>query len=197
MFKIFLFILSVYLGVTSFAEVLDKDLLGPIKGDVIIGDPNAPNTIIAYSSLSCPLCAHFHKNLFPEIEKKYLKTKKAKFIFRYFAIKPVDLKAGALLVCVPDDKKHIFIDVLFLTQKNWAIETTKPEEALESIGRLGGLDGNLISKCLRDKGIEDSLNNIRDNALNLLSINSAPTFLINGKKIVGVIDSKFIEKELT
>jgi hypothetical protein len=32
----------------------------------ILGDPGAPVTIIEYSSLTCPHCAHFHTDILPE-----------------------------------------------------------------------------------------------------------------------------------
>ena len=33
---------------------------GPL-GDVVLGKPNAPVTVIEYVSLTCPHCAHFQK----------------------------------------------------------------------------------------------------------------------------------------
>lgn len=181
----------------AIAEQIDVNLLGPMEGDIVIGDPDSKNTIIEYSSLTCPSCAYFHANIFPEIDRKYLQTKKAKMIFRHFAIKQHDLKAGALSVCVPKKEQKIFLDVLFKTQRNWGFEVSDPSEALEYLARLGGLDGKTARKCLEDKSIEKAILNIRENAQNKMKINATPTFIINGKKFQGAIGIDIIEKELS
>ncbi|MBP9791715.1 MAG: DsbA family protein [Rickettsiales bacterium] len=181
----------------ALAKKVDAIHLMPMADDIVIGDNDAPNVIIEYSSLSCPLCGYFHANVFPKIEEKYLKTKKVKFIFRNFPIKPVDLKAGAISLCVPEDKKEVFLKVLFRTQRNWSVETSSYSEILEVIAKLGRVDGDMIKKCLEDKGLEDRVIKIREYAQNNLKVNSTPTFIINGKKFNGVIDMVTIEQELS
>ena len=41
---------------------MEGTLLDIAKNDFIIGDENAPITIIEYASMSCSHCADFHKN---------------------------------------------------------------------------------------------------------------------------------------
>ena len=38
--------------------------------DFMIGDENAPITIIEYASMSCSHCANFHTNTLPELKKR-------------------------------------------------------------------------------------------------------------------------------
>ncbi len=40
---------------------------GP-DGDVVLGSDKAPVTIIEYASMTCPHCAHFSENTFPELQ---------------------------------------------------------------------------------------------------------------------------------
>ena len=40
------------------------------KSEKFLGDNNAKITIIEYASMTCDHCANFHKNIFPEIEKR-------------------------------------------------------------------------------------------------------------------------------
>ena len=51
----------------------------------VLGDPEAPVTIIEFASLSCPHCAAFHKERFPWLKKHFLDTGKVKFIFKPIA----------------------------------------------------------------------------------------------------------------
>ena len=61
------------------AVVLDNIVLG----DVVLGDADAPITIIEYASLTCPHCAHFHESVMPVIEER-IELGEVKFIFREF-----------------------------------------------------------------------------------------------------------------
>jgi protein-disulfide isomerase len=194
--KIIFLILSLYTSI-ALAEQVDPIHYSIREDDIIIGDLNAPNTIIEYSSLSCPLCGYFHVNIFPKIEDKYLSTKKVKFIFRNFPMKPADLKAGAIALCVPYEKRALFLKILFKTQRNWSTETSNHSEVLEHIARLGGLDDSVVKKCLEDRALEERLIQEREYAQNNIKINSTPTFIINGKKFHGLIDMPIIDKELS
>ena len=39
-----------------------------------IGRPDAPNVIVEYASMTCPHCAQFDKDVFPELKTKYIDT---------------------------------------------------------------------------------------------------------------------------
>ena len=52
--------------------------------DPIIGDSNAPITIIEFSDFQCPFCAKFHIQTLPKITEEYIKKGKVKLVFRDF-----------------------------------------------------------------------------------------------------------------
>src|ERR1700726_1469595 len=56
---------------------------GP-EGDVVLGSDKAPVTVIEYASMTCPHCAHFSADTFPELKKRYIDTGKVRFLFREF-----------------------------------------------------------------------------------------------------------------
>ena len=43
---------------------------------------NAPVVFVEYASLTCPVCAAFHSNVYPQLNKEYIETGKVKFIHR-------------------------------------------------------------------------------------------------------------------
>ena len=51
---------------------------GEIEGDMVMGDPNAPVTVIEYASMTCGHCAAFHTQTFPELKKKLYRHRQGK-----------------------------------------------------------------------------------------------------------------------
>ena len=60
-------------------EISAKDIT---ENDFIIGDENAPITIIEYASMSCSHCADFHKNTLPDVKTEFIDTGKVRMVFR-------------------------------------------------------------------------------------------------------------------
>ena len=70
---------------TLSSETQDTDAAAVASGgieDMILGDPNAPITMIEYASYTCPHCGSFHQNTYPQLKADYIDTGKVKFIFR-------------------------------------------------------------------------------------------------------------------
>ena len=61
--------------------------------DAVLGDPNAPVTIIEFSDFQCPFCRKFYTETLPQIKKDYLLTGKAKLVYRDFPL--VQIHPGA------------------------------------------------------------------------------------------------------
>ncbi len=53
--------------------------------DFVLGDQNAPVTVIEYGDFQCPFCSKFFKDTESTLREKYIKTGKVKFIYRNFA----------------------------------------------------------------------------------------------------------------
>src|SRR3989338_1885313 len=50
--------------------------------DSVKGNKDAPITIIEFSDFQCPFCGKFFTDTLPELEEKYIKTGKAKLVYR-------------------------------------------------------------------------------------------------------------------
>jgi hypothetical protein len=57
-------------------------------GELTLGDPAAPITIVEYSSLTCPHCAAFHTETLPALKEKYVDTGQVLVKFRPFPLDP-------------------------------------------------------------------------------------------------------------
>jgi len=63
-----------------------------IDDDAILGDPNAPVTIIEFSDFECPFCQRFFSETLSQIQKEYIDTGKARLVYRDF---PLSFHPGA------------------------------------------------------------------------------------------------------
>ena len=75
----------------------------PIKisadDDPIMGNPNAPITIIEFSDFQCPFCARFHTQTLPLILEEYIDQDKVKLVFRDFPNSKHSSKCIARINC--------------------------------------------------------------------------------------------------
>ena len=150
----------------------------------VLGNPDAPVTIIEYASLTCPHCAQFHKEVLPELKERYIAPGKVRLIYRDFPLDQTALAAAALAHCAGPERYFSMLDALFETQGNWA-RADDPIAALKRLGKLGGLTDEKMNACLADQQLTDGILRARLDGQNQYQIGSTPTFIIDGKAYPG------------
>lgn len=167
--------LPLVLTETSAAERVEQGL----------GDPNAPLTILEYSSLTCPHCAHFHSETLPALKERYIETGKVRLVYRDFPLDQRALEAAVLAHCGGPDRYYGFVDVLFKQQASWArAEDLGP---LKQIGRLAGLTEEAMDACLADQALIDAILQVRLDGQEEYEISSTPTFVIGDEVVSGAL----------
>ena len=161
---------------------------GAALPDVVVGEVNAPITIIEYASMTCPHCAHFHDAVYPTLNDNYIRTGKVKFILREYPWDPL-ATAGFMLARCEADKRNAVIDLLFDQQRNWAFGD-KPLDALRAVLKQTGMSKESFDACLKNQGLYDAVNAVRDNGANRLGVHATPTFFINGKEVTGEVTTQ-------
>jgi protein-disulfide isomerase len=169
--------LPLVLGQSSAAEPQEQAL----------GDPNAPVTIIEYASLTCPHCAHFHKDVLPQLKERYIATGKVRLIYRDFPLDQRALAGSILAHCAGPERYFGFLDVLFQTQGSWA-GADDYLAALKRIGKLGGLTDAQMEACFADQDLTNRILQSRLDAQSQHDVSSTPTFIIGGKAYAGARD---------
>ena len=151
--------------------------------DMVKGNSDAKVTIVEYASFTCPYCATFHKEIFPQLKEQYIDTGKVKFIYREVYFDAPGLWGGLLARCVSPKKYFGVVDLLYKKQSKWASWSTEKEilNELFSIGRQVGMEDEQINKCMQNK--EKSLKMIDAYLENskIDKISSTPSLVINGK----------------
>jgi protein-disulfide isomerase len=168
----------------------------PVRdGERILGQPEAPITIIEYSSLTCPHCASFHKDTLPTIKKNWIEPGKARLVYRDFPLDGLALRAAALAQCVEGEAYFGFLDALFRGQSRWA-RAKDPTAALAQLARLAGIDQKTFDGCISDKDVMDRLLKQKVEGTQAYDIESTPTFIINGRRVAGALKPQQFEKIL-
>jgi protein-disulfide isomerase len=153
----------------------------------ILGDPQAPVTIIEYASLTCPHCAQFHNEVLPQLKERYIEPGKVRMIYRDFPLDQRALTAAALAHCAGPDRYFSFLDVLFQTQASWA-QADDYVAGLKRLGKLGGLTEEQMDACLADQELSDGILRTRLEGQNQHQIGSTPSFIIDGQTYAGARD---------
>jgi protein-disulfide isomerase len=168
----------------SASAATEQALLAPRQSDRILGNPGAPITIVEYSSMSCPHCAHFDVDVLPQIKKQWIDTGKAKLILRDFPLDEPALKAAMIARCAPPDRFYPFVNALFADQPQWVLAPDY-QQALVRMAELGGMNAQTADACLKNKALEDNIVRERLVAAKDLGVDATPTFFVNDKKFTG------------
>ncbi len=170
----------------SRAEAVEVSKLMADTGlpDLSEGPADAKVTIVEYASLTCPHCAHFHSEVFPELKKKYVDTGKVRFVFREFPLDNLAAAAAMLARCSGDDKALPMTGVLFDKQDEWVVRNN-PVPALFEIAKQAGFTKDAFEKCLKDQSLLDKILAQRKRASEEFGVSSTPSFFINGEKFTG------------
>lgn len=173
-------------------------LLQLTPDDHILGNPQAPITIIEYASLSCPHCAHFADEVLPKLKKSWIDTGKAKLVMRDYPLDQPALRAAMIARCAPPDRFYTFVDAFFANQREWVLPSeAQVEAALTHLAELGGMSKSKVQSCLKDATLENKIVNSRLVASQKLGVDATPTFFINGSKFTGVPTAEEFDKVLS
>ena len=168
-----------------------------------LGKSDAKVTVKVFSSLTCPHCATFHKEIFKNLKKDFINKGLVKFEHHSFPLDLAALNAEIIVKChVDNNKKFELLDKIYEKQKIWAVGTdiNKINDLIKKIGLETNLTDEKMSGCLIDEKTQDDILNARIEAQKKYKIDSTPTVFINEKKYNGKVEyEKFkraIEKSL-
>jgi len=181
---------------TALNEIDYKKIL---PTDIIVGDKNAPLSIIIYSSFSCPHCAHLHNEVLPLIDEYYVKTGKVNYVHRSIAFDKIAYSATVLAHCVNKEYYVDFVNLLFNKQSDWIFADNYMDK-LKKYGSVVGVTEEKYNQCLNDENFEKSFLTAQQQAVHKLQIKGVPILIIEGEVVSGAPDyhklSTTIDKHL-
>jgi len=158
---------------------------GEAKGDMALGaGADAKVTVVEYASVTCGHCAVWNEEIWPEFKTKYVDTKKVRFVFREFPTPPQDIAVAGFLIarCAGEDKYFDVMHDIMASQKEW-VAGVPPRTTLFRTAAAAGLTQEQTEACISDKAAIEEMSNRIKAAIDA-GVNSTPTFIVNGAKVV-------------
>ncbi len=157
--------------------------------DAVLGDKNAPVTLIEFSDYECPFCKRHFNNTYQELKKKYIDTGKVKLVFRDFPLsfhEPAATHEAMAAECVRDQKG----DSAYFTFHDLVFENTGSngqgieESKLVELAKQAGANGSKFTKCLSEEKFKDEVKKDMADGQKA-GVSGTPAFLINGRRVSG------------
>ena len=196
------YLLLLLIFMLGFAYAADPSKVEGKYIEMSKGNDDAPVVFVEYASLTCPACAAFHSNVYPQLNKEYIETGKVKFIHREIYFDKAGLWAALTARCTNEVNRYFgMLDLLYSEQPIWSRNESSDKivESLLKISTKSGIGKAKAISCLEDQEKALDLVNEFQFYVNKDAIESTPTFIINGKKYANrTYDElkKIIDKEL-
>ncbi len=151
------------------------------NGSPVLGDPNAPITLVEFGDYQCHFCNVFFHSTEDDILKNYVETGKVRMIFKdYNIIGPDSIRASHGAHCANDQglfwKYH---DILY---SNWTGENNgwASSENLAKFAQEIGLDVDEWSECVTNGSHSQTILASNEDAKSL-GITGTPAFFVIGQ----------------
>ncbi len=155
--------------------------------DFVLGNQNAPVTVVEYGDFQCPFCSKFFKETESVLRESYIKTGKIKFIYRDFAfLGQESFWAANAAHCAGEQGKFWdYHDYLFSNQRGENQGAfSKPN--LKGFAVALALDKVKFNACLDSDKYDDSVKKAsKDGAA--AGVQGTPGVFINDELHVGAL----------
>jgi protein-disulfide isomerase len=143
----------------------------------VLGDPNAPTTMIEFADLQCPFCREYAVAALPALVEEYVRTGKTKFVFSGMHFLGPDSEKALRAVFAAGIQDHAweFLDLLYKSQggenQGWVTD-----DLLRSIGRsIPGFDTARMLADMSSPEVDNAVA-VADQQAGAARVNSTPTF---------------------
>lgn len=153
--------------------------------DAVLGDEDAPVTIVEFSDYECPFCSSFYNEAMQDIKKKYIETGKVKLIYRDYPLSfhPQAYPAALFAECARDQGGD---DVYFKVHDE-IFETISGGFSFDELSKFTaglGVDSKKLKDCFdSDKFKDEIFADQKDGSK--AGVTGTPGFLINGWLVSG------------
>jgi protein-disulfide isomerase len=167
-----------------------------VDDDPVLGDKNAPVTIIEFSDYECPFCKRHFDATLPQLVKNYVDTGKVKIVYRDFPLSfhdPMATKEAVAANCAGkqggDTAYFKYHDEIFTRTKSNGNGLSEAD--LTTITTDLGLNLNSFNTCVVDPAQSDEVKqDVADGAA--AGASGTPTFVIGKTTSNGEIDGYLV-----
>ena len=166
-------------GVTTAANADPLPRIG--SADRVIGDPNAPVTVVEYGSLACPHCAEWQMANWYAFKDRFVDTGRVRFVFRDMLTEPVSeaTQAASIARCAAPARYFEVLHTLYRWQST-ARNIGPVSEWYERAIAVSGRSRQDIDACVRDPATLAAIRNSMNGGI-AAGVTKTPTFFVNGQ----------------
>ena len=148
-------------------------LRGIPQSGITLGSPDAPVTIVEFADLQCPFCAEYHRNVFPTLLRRYVRTGKVRLelhLLRFLG-PDSDRLARVAAAASAQDRMWQFVGLAYQRQgaENSGYATDDFINTLAADAGLASADAGSAAERLVRRG---------ENQARSVGVESTPSFLI-------------------
>lgn len=178
-----------------------NQLAGPVKvsadNDAVLGDKNAPLTMIEFSDYECPFCKRHFDQVYPQIKRDYIDTGKLKLVYRDFIAvqghNPLATSEAMAAECAReqggDSVYFKYHDQIF--KKTTSNGNGLAVSQLPAIATSLGLNAAIFQRCLDSDKFKDEVNKDIADASGA-GVNGTPSFFLGESSANGLIEGNII-----
>jgi len=172
-----------------------NDAPDPRMAPRALGPADAKVTVEEWFSYTCPHCARFAADVFPEVQAQLIDTGKIRYVFCEYPRDQLDLMAAMVARGLPAERFEPFMESLLESQQHWAYDrSVDPKEELAKMAALAGMPRDLFDRTIADDKLKAAILAQQAAAEKKYDINSTPTFIVNGKAHSGEMNFDMFEK---
>ncbi|QOR67988.1 DsbA family protein [Cytobacillus suaedae] len=178
----------------------------PIEGQPILGDPDAPVTVVEFGDYKCPACKAWGESIFPQLINDYVDTGKVKFAYINVLFHGVESELGSLAAEAVYEQNPenywTFHKELFNAQpprENHDDLWITNEKLLEIASTIPGIDTQQLQKDIENQTTIEKVK-LDSTLAEDFGVRFTPTIMVNGtmledpfdyEKIKSLIDQEF------
>lgn len=155
-----------------------------LSTDHVIGDDDAPVTIVEYGDLTSASCGQFARNELPLLIEQFVNTGQARYVFRHFpdtSNRARSQNVAEASECASDQNLFFeFHDAVFADPEDRDFS----DNGISTFAERAGLDVASFDDCVASGSkalrVQEDVTTAQ-----ALGVNTRPTFFINGERLAG------------
>lgn len=160
-----------------------------MDGEPVLGESDAPVTMVMYEDFQCPFCKRLEDNAFPQIKENYIDTGQVKAVWKdrpLPRLHPWAEPAAAAMECVYREGGNEAFwsvkDQIFANQNQ--LSASNAQSQIVTWASQEGVSESAVQSCIENGNPMDEVNADSQEGQNI-GAGGTPTVFINGQKIVG------------
>ena len=148
--------------------------------DHVLGNPDAPVTVVEYGSMVCPHCAEWQIANFYAFKARFIDTGQVRFVFRDMLTEPAEQAATAAAIarCGAPERYFDVLHVLFrwqATARNFGPVSEWYDRGIAASGR----PEDQVRACVNDPATLSAIHAAMEGGI-AAGVRRTPTFFVNG-----------------